>query len=267
MIAFILFAAGAFLEIPSEARQGETVRLSGKASQLTNAHAVWNGQSIPFFAQADGSHLALVPIAADLPPGARLLELTGAGGQVLQTGAITVIDSQFPIHDIRVGKSTKALRPLPGEMKAVAALKSLVTPRRLWSEPFGAPVPGCIRSVYGVARHHNGEPTGNYHKGVDHDSPRGRPVRAVTAGRVVMSRMWRLHGGTIGLDHGQGVSSIYIHLSRLGRKAGARVKQGDIIGYVGATGFATGPHLHWQLFIHGVPVNPEPWIPEMRRCE
>jgi murein DD-endopeptidase MepM/ murein hydrolase activator NlpD len=73
--------------------------------------------------------------------------------------------------------------------------------------------------------------------------------------------MFRLHGGTVGLDHGQGVTSSYIHLSKTAVKEGQVVKQGEVIGYVGSTGFSTAPHLHWGLYVHGSPVNPKQWNP------
>ena len=79
--------------------------------------------------------------------------------------------------------------------------------------------------------------------------------------------MFRLHGGTIGIDHGQGVVSTYLHMSKLALSEGTVVKKGDVVGYVGATGFATGPHLHWGLYVNGVPVNPSQWIPNVPRCQ
>ena len=79
--------------------------------------------------------------------------------------------------------------------------------------------------------------------------------------------MFRLHGGTIGIDHGQGVSTLYIHMSKLGVAQGTRVRRGDIVGYVGSTGFSTGPHLHWSVYVHGQPVNPAQWLAkEPVRC-
>jgi murein DD-endopeptidase MepM/ murein hydrolase activator NlpD len=78
--------------------------------------------------------------------------------------------------------------------------------------------------------------------------------------------MWNVHGGTVGIDHGQGLASYYLHLSRFKAKEGERVRKGDIVGYVGATGFATGPHLHWQMTVNGVPVNPHEWVSGIEPC-
>jgi murein DD-endopeptidase MepM/ murein hydrolase activator NlpD len=124
-----------------------------------------------------------------------------------------------------------------------------------------------MNSPFGVLRYHNGVYSGNFHRGMDLRSPKGRPVRAITAGTVRIAHMFRLHGGTVGLDHGQGVTSLYLHLSRIAAREGRVVRRGEIIGWVGATGFATGPHLHWGLYVNGVPVNPAQWISGIEACE
>jgi murein DD-endopeptidase MepM/ murein hydrolase activator NlpD len=106
----------------------------------------------------------------------------------------------------------------------------------------------------------------DYHKGVDLRAPYGAPIHAVTGGIVkIAAPKFRLHGGTVGIDHGQGLSSIYIHMSKVLVKQGQEVHKGDVIGLIGSTGFATGPHLHWGLYAGGVPVNPDQWVP-VKRC-
>jgi murein DD-endopeptidase MepM/ murein hydrolase activator NlpD len=115
-------------------------------------------------------------------------------------------------------------------------------------------------SPFGVQRLHNGKPTGNYHAGIDQRSPAGRPVRSVAGGVVKIVGQFNIHGGTVAIDHGQGLQSTYLHLSAFAATAGAVVKQGDVVGYVGSTGRSTAPHLHWSLHVNGVPVNPAQWV-------
>jgi murein DD-endopeptidase MepM/ murein hydrolase activator NlpD len=79
--------------------------------------------------------------------------------------------------------------------------------------------------------------------------------------------MYQLHGGTVGIDHGQGVVSVYIHLSKVAVHDGQHVNAGDVVGYVGHTGFATGPHLHWGLYVNGLPVNSNQWIQGVNPCQ
>lgn len=86
-------------------------------------------------------------------------------------------------------------------------------------------------------------------------------MKATNRGRVLLARDdFNLHGKTVLLDHGQGVMSIYLHLSLINVDEGMEVEKGDVIGLVGSTGLATGPHLHFGIYVHGVPVNPIPWI-------
>jgi murein DD-endopeptidase MepM/ murein hydrolase activator NlpD len=73
-------------------------------------------------------------------------------------------------------------------------------------------------------------------------------------------QQFSLHGGTVAIDHGQGLESMYLHMSKFEAKEGQAVKKGDVIGYVGSTGRSTGPHLHWALYVYGEPVSPLQWV-------
>jgi murein DD-endopeptidase MepM/ murein hydrolase activator NlpD len=103
-------------------------------------------------------------------------------------------------------------------------------------------------------------PTGNYHGGLDQRGPRGTPIRAIAGGSVRIARMFNIHGGTVGIDHGQGVTSFYLHMSKFATAEGATVAKGDVIGYVGTTGRSTAPHLHWSIAVNGFNVNPSQWV-------
>jgi murein DD-endopeptidase MepM/ murein hydrolase activator NlpD len=151
-------------------------------------------------------------------------------------------------------------------METMRALNETVTETRRWEETLTAPTPQCVNSPFGVTRLHNGRPTGNYHRGLDQASPAATPIRAAASGQVKVAKMFVMHGGTVGIDHGQGLTSHYLHMSRVIATEGQQVKQGDVIGEVGSTGFATGPHLHWGLYLFGVPVNARLWVPELKSC-
>jgi len=137
-----------------------------------------------------------------------------------------------------------------------------------WKEPpFTVPTQGCIISVYGLNRYHNGVPTGDFHKGVDIKAPQGRDVKAFVEGKVIIAEHFKLHGGTVAIDHGQGLVSMYLHMSKITAKVGNIVKSGDKIGEVGSTGYSTGPHLHWGVYVNGVPVNPIGfWVNQIPKC-
>jgi murein DD-endopeptidase MepM/ murein hydrolase activator NlpD len=140
-----------------------------------------------------------------------------------------------------------------------AAFRDLVSDIRFWTEPLQAPVPGCRTSPFGVRRLRNGKPTGDYHSGLDLRARVGQPIRATAAGAVHIARQWTVRGGTVGIDHGQGLTSMYLHMSKIEAQEGAQVQAGDVIGYAGSTGRSNAPHLHWALYVNGIPVSPLQW--------
>jgi murein DD-endopeptidase MepM/ murein hydrolase activator NlpD len=262
LLAAAALAAQIFETRPPSVRQGETIRVRNSS---TASSVRMNGRTVRLFPQMDGAWFGLMPVPHDQVPGKYPLEFLDRDGSVLHTTAITVRDARFAKQNVVMMRAVQELAPAQGEMDLVAAFRRNVSDQRYWDDPLAAPVPGCLLSPFGVARLHNGKPTGNYHSGVDQRSPAGKPVRAVAGGVVRLVRALNLHGGTVGVDHGQGLESIYLHLSRFAVGEGAVVKKGDLIGYVGSTGRSTGPHLHWSLYANGVPVTPLQWI-SLKSC-
>jgi murein DD-endopeptidase MepM/ murein hydrolase activator NlpD len=176
----------------------------------------------------------------------------------LATLTLQVVSAYFQQQNLSVPKKQGGLEPEAGEMEAIEAFKNTVSNTRYWdAPPFRLPVSHCMNSPFGVKRFYNGVFSGNYHKGVDQKSPAGTPIKAITGGVVKIARPYQLHGGTVAVDHGQGLGSIYIHMSKILVKPNQVVKTGDTLGLVGSTGFAMGPHLHWGLYVFGIPVNPQ----------
>ncbi len=124
------------------------------------------------------------------------------------------------------------------------------------------PVKGRVSGVYGSQRILNGEPR-SPHYGLDVAVPTGTPLQAPAGGVVIFADAdLYLTGGTLTVDHGHGISSTFIHLSRLDKQVGDRVEQGDVIGAVGATGRATGPHMHWGMNWFDVRLDPQLLLPD-----
>jgi murein DD-endopeptidase MepM/ murein hydrolase activator NlpD len=219
-----------------------------------------NGQTIRLFPQSDGTRLALLPVSVRVAPGTYKIEFLGENGNVLSSASVRVRDARFPKQNITLSRRTQALEPSPGEMETVSALRKTVSDTRHWDEPFEKPVPGCLTSPFGVQRLYNGKPSGSYHSGIDQRGAEGTPIVATAGGTVKIARMFNIHGGTVGIDHGQGVTSAYLHMSKFAVTEGAVVRKGDVIGYVGTTGRSTAPHLHWGISVHGVHVNPLQWV-------
>lgn len=142
------------------------------------------------------------------------------------------------------------------ELQRVNAARAIRSTEPLWQTAWTWPAAGRMSGVYGAHRILNGEPR-NPHRGVDIAAPRGTPVSAPAAGTVVLAEPHlSLEGGTIILDHGQGLFSQYLHLSKVQVSVGQKVAQGQAIGAIGATGRATGPHLHWDVVWNGVRIDP-----------
>lgn len=121
------------------------------------------------------------------------------------------------------------------------------------------PIEGRVASSFGEREDpFNGE--GAFHAGIDIDAPYGTPVRASADGDVVEAAMGNGYGREVVLDHGHNVSTVYGHLSAFAVIAGQHVTRGQVIGYVGQSGRATGPHLHYEVRVHNVPVNPHKYL-------
>ena len=129
-------------------------------------------------------------------------------------------------------------------------------PEPLWEGSWVVPCTGSPSSAYGRKRYVNGKWWGQ-HNGADIKAPNGRRVSATNGGRVVMSEYLKdLRGNCVVIDHGCNIFSIYMHLSKRNVREGDTVSRGEKIGEVGATGFATGPHLHWEIRVGWEPVDP-----------
>jgi murein DD-endopeptidase MepM/ murein hydrolase activator NlpD len=142
------------------------------------------------------------------------------------------------------------------EAAAVRALRAVASAENFFTQPMIWPATGPISGVFGSQRILNGEPRAP-HMGVDVAAPAGSPIVAAADGVVRMAETLFLTGNTILIDHGYGLETSYAHLSRLDVKPGQRIRQGEQIGLLGATGRVTGPHLHWGIEWFEVRLDPQ----------
>lgn len=175
---------------------------------------------------------------------------------------VVVTARDWPLEYVN-GVPPKTVNPPPEiaarikrEQALVVAARSRDDDRTDFAQAFVWPVLGRISGRFGNGRVYNGQP-GSGHSGMDIAAPSGTPVKAPAAGIVTFAAAdLYLTGGTLLLDHGFGVSSNFLHLSRIDVKVGDRVEQGQVIGAVGSTGRATGPHLHWGMNWFDVRIDP-----------
>ena len=271
LIAGLIGSAIAFVE-PVFALE---VRVNPENPQLGDTISVWmevdnpnqpptvmfEGESIPIFpSNTSNWYRALIPTTPLDNPGRVTLQVTGDGET--RNFALGLRDRAFSTQRITVAGGGSNATEL--ELSRVADFKTTMTPEKFWNGPFLRPTRGRVSTVFGVRRYYNGVFAQDYyHRGVDYAASRGTPIVAPAAGRVVLvgreSQGFRLHGNTVGLDHGQGVLSIFLHLHQIDVREGDFVAAGQRLGTVGATGASTGPHLHWGLYVLGEAVDPVPW--------
>lgn len=179
-----------------------------------------------------------------------------------QRVSIVVLPRDWPIEQIN-GVPPKTVNPPPEIAERIRREQALVTAARDrdderadFAQAFVWPVRGRISGRFGNQRVYNGQP-GSAHSGMDIAAATGTPVLAPAAGVVTFAAPdLYLTGGTLLLDHGHGISSNFLHLSRIDVKVGDRIVQGQVLGAVGATGRATGPHLHWGMNWFDVRIDP-----------
>jgi len=189
------------------------------------------------------------------------LQVTTPSGRT-ESASIAVTPRDWPVERIN-GVPPRTVNPPPEiaariqrEQARVTAARERDDARTDFALPFQWPVQGRISGRFGNARVYNGQP-GAGHSGMDIAAPSGTPVKAPAGGVVTFAAPdLYLTGGTLLLDHGHGVSSNFLHLSRIDVKVGDRIEPGQVIGAVGATGRATGPHLHWGMNWFDVRIDP-----------
>jgi murein DD-endopeptidase MepM/ murein hydrolase activator NlpD len=137
--------------------------------------------------------------------------------------------------------------------------QSELTPRG-WFKPWTAPINSAHISPFGQARRYERGGDVKYHYGEDYAGKIGEPIRATNDGTVVIAGFYAIRGGLTGIDHGAGIVSLYFHQSKINVNIGQKVTRGEIIGSVGATGFVTGPHLHFEMRVRGEATDPKQWI-------
>jgi murein DD-endopeptidase MepM/ murein hydrolase activator NlpD len=221
------------------------------------------GRTFPAAVTRDGAYRALVGIDLGVAPGEHPLEIlarTPAGASAAERRVLRVEEKAFPTRELTVDPRfvtpPARLRPrIEREARRLSALFTAEPETPAWPGAFAAPIDGAVVSGFGVRSVFNGQPRAP-HGGADYASPAGTPVAAPAAGRVVLAESLYYTGNTLVIDHGGGLYSLLAHLSRRSVALGARVRTGQVVGAVGATGRATGPHLHWTVRLHGARVDP-----------
>lgn len=218
-----------------------------------------------------GNWQAVVGLPLSLSPGSQTLRVSDGAGQrrdiSFDVRSKTYAEQYLTIKNRRmVEPSAKDLMRIEREQEIIRAAFSTWSDLPLKSLQFRLPAQGRISSIFGLRRFFNNEPR-QPHSGIDIAAPTGSPVVAPLAGIVVESGEYFFNGKTIFLDHGQGLVSMFNHLSRILVERGKRVETGEKIGEIGMTGRVTGPHLHWTVSLNNSRVDPELFLPSNWKAE
>ncbi|MFH1480969.1 MAG: M23 family metallopeptidase [Pseudomonadota bacterium] len=162
---------------------------------------------------------------------------------------------QLTLPKNMVDLDSKALKRVLKELEIMRKLFGTLLPDPIWAGPFMRPVSGDVVGTFGRRSIINNQPRAP-HSGVDLKAERGTLIRSINNGRVVMTADHFFSGYSIIIDHGGGIQSMYFHLEKILVKRDQVVKKGEVVGMVGSTGRATGPHLHWGIRVNGARVDP-----------
>lgn len=248
---------------PTDPSLGDTVSIIVQAQDPASAPptvTINDTDTYPTFPIGGGRFRALIPTSPLDPPGRLVIWVEGEEGT--RNPAVGLRNRSFATQ--RIWLSGGGSNATEHELNRVAEFKQVVTPERYWNGPLLRPSAGRVSTGYGVRRYYNGVFAEDYyHRGLDYAASTGTPVVAPAAGRIGLvgteAEGFRVHGNTVGIDHGQGVLSIMLHLNSITVQEGDMVQAGQTIGTIGNTGASTGPHLHWGLYVNGVAVDPVPW--------
>ncbi len=244
---------------PPDPYPGEVVKVT-ISSEEESLRVSFNGKEYPSYPLSDSSYYSLLGISYNIKPGCYTVWVKGKEDSI--DLPIEVREKEFPREIWRYRLRRRLYPSTPKTKKERNIIREAIATEsceKLYRNPFMLPVKGRVTSPYGTYRITKGGGGERRHTGVDIAAPRGTPILAPARGRVILTGRFRIHGRTVVIDHGQGVVSIYLHLSRILVKEGEIVERGQVIGRLGSTGASTGPHLHWGVYIHGEPVNPLLW--------
>jgi murein DD-endopeptidase MepM/ murein hydrolase activator NlpD len=220
--------------------------------------ATVNGKKLVFSECGRGCYQALGALGVEEVPGKHRIDVVAGGKRKLL--ALDVIKTEFPVQRLTLPEDKVFLSPedqkrTERETAAFKAIWKHISPEKYWNGNFIMPLDNDFSTGFGVRRIMNEKKT-SVHRGLDIRGREGEKILAANTGRVVFVEDTFYGGNTVVIDHGLGIYTVYLHLSSVKVRDKEDVEKGSVVGYVGMTGRATGPHLHYGLKINEVTANP-----------
>lgn len=254
---------------PLTLTEGRTGRLNLTTTQPATVSGQFIDRPLVVISQENNTqHVMLLPIPIYTEPGIYPLALSISQNSG-QTDTVTVNvqvngggygTQQITLPQDRLGLLSPGVEE--NEMNILLNVAQRFTPERYFEGSMSLPAAAVMNSAYGARRSYNGGAFSNYHSGADFAGAPGTPVFAAASGLVVLADTLNIRGNSVVIDHGWGVFTNYSHMMERYVNIGDFVTTGQTIGTVGNTGRATGAHLHWELWVNGVPVDPMQWVAE-----
>ncbi|MGB9673340.1 MAG: peptidoglycan DD-metalloendopeptidase family protein [Anaerolineales bacterium] len=259
---------------PSPLLQGKTIEIKVKIDAGISLSGNFMGHPLTFFDNGDGELVTLLGVHAMAQPGIYPLEIslkTQDGKRFDYSQEVIVGKVDYPYDNpLTVDPETIDPKVTDPENQLWASYAQAITPQKYWDGAFQMPTPlskdyclttnDCWSSRFGNRRSYNGGTYDYFHSGLDIVGKEGTEIYAPAAGVVVFTGQLTVRGNTTMIDHGWGVYSGYYHQKEILVKVGDKVEAGQLIGYIGATGRVEGPHLHWEIWVNGVQVDPLDWL-------
>jgi len=220
----------------------------------------WLGEQPVWVTRENGHWVAVVGVPLDTPAGTKTLRVAASNGE--RSVDFPVSAKRYAEQHVRLKDSSKITLSPDDEKRALAEIERIQALKRHWraeadtDSSFTQPADGRLSSRFGLRRIFNDQPRAP-HSGLDIAVPRGAPIVAAAKGQVLAVDDYFFNGKTVFVDHGNGLLSMYCHLDRIDVKPGDTLRKGQRLGLAGATGRASGPHLHWSVVLNGTMVDPE----------
>ena len=250
---------------PKTIKQGDTisVKISKSNEQSVIPKVFFDKTKVPVFQLSEKWYRTLIPVSANNDT--KNYELTIFYNGKAKNIKLPISSTKYELQNLTLPKTVSELKASKIEKDLVAKVLNLTTNEKFWSGKFLLPSTARLSTPYGVKRRVNGVINPDYfHKGLDFAAKEGSNIKAPENGKIALvgltSMGFVVNGNCIFIDHGHGVITGYLHLSSVNVKEGAFINKGQIIGKVGSTGIASGPHLHWGVYVLGMTVEPLNWI-------
>ncbi|TFG47889.1 MAG: LysM peptidoglycan-binding domain-containing protein, partial [Anaerolineales bacterium] len=253
---------------PDRFVQGHTSVMKVMAPEGTTVTGALGEYPLSFFTEDGVTYLSLQGLHAKESPGLKLLSVSGIlpdGVPFAHSQMVEIFSGNYHYEDIvGVPQETVGIDITENETNQLKEFTDQATARKFWTSNFISPVPpelsAAYASYFGGRRSYNGSGYFYFHSGLDYFSSIGGNIYAGAPGKVVYTGLLLLHGNTTLINHGWGVYTLYAHQSEILVQDGQQVSAGELIGHVGSTGRSSGPHMHWEVWVGGIQVDPLEWV-------